>query len=193
MTLQQQTLLPEQGLKKSRSYQGVFHANHTALLGNVWRLLTSAICGANSLECFAKLGQNGSWQKMWGGYCQAKMDGSLEEFSGTWPKSGVMRSGIASQPARLVPYLREKEWLSLPAPIATDWKGSYKDHKKLMRHIRSKDHQVRYAELLLACGVERKQIPIEYEMVMGFPIGHTDLKPSVTPLFPSSSIPFLRQ
>lgn len=67
MTLQQQTLLPEQGLKKSRSYQGVFHANHTALLGNVWRLLTSAICGANSLECFAKLGQNGSWQKMWGG------------------------------------------------------------------------------------------------------------------------------
>ncbi|MBD8992024.1 MAG: hypothetical protein EGR04_04230 [Blautia sp.] len=60
--------------------------------------MMSGIYGANCSECFAKLEPHGLWQRMYQDYYQVKMDGSLEEFLGTWPKQGVMRGGIAFQP-----------------------------------------------------------------------------------------------
>lgn len=57
------------------SYQGDFHANPIALQENVWRLMMSAIYGANSLECIGRLTQDGLWEKMFQGCSQAKMEG----------------------------------------------------------------------------------------------------------------------
>jgi hypothetical protein len=117
---------------------------------------------------------------MYGAYYQAKMDGSSEEFSGTWPDEGVMYSGTVFQPQLLAQYLPEIASLLLPAPVATDWKAVWRDYRKLMRHIRSKGHQVRPSELLLASGTAKSQIPEEYEKMMGFPTTWTDLKPLET-------------
>ena len=179
--LQESLFKSEQILNPSPAFQADFHVNRIALQENVWHLLMSAICGANFSECIAKLERNGSWRRMYGDFYQAKMDGSSEEYLGTWMDEGVMYFGTAFQPQQLAQYFQENALRLLPAPIATDWKASYKDHKKLMKHIRSKDHQVRPAELLLACGVEKSKIPEEYERMMGFPIMWTDLSVSETP------------
>ena len=171
----------EHNFKRSNACLGDFRANHIALLGNVWHLMMSAIFGANCLESIAKLGQDGLWLKMSAGFCQAKMDGSLEEYSGIWPASGVMFGGTAFRHQRLVRYSAENGSLLLPAPIATDYKGTYKNTEKLMKHVQSQDHQVRISELLLASGIAKDQIPSEYENLMGFQTGWTELNRSETP------------
>lgn len=59
--------------------------------------------GPRCAESLARLSQDGCWLKMYGDYCQPRMDGSLEEFSETWPSSGTLSNGIASRLPRLVP------------------------------------------------------------------------------------------
>lgn len=88
--------MKEPGCSQSMLYQEVSHANLTALVGNVWRLMMSAIFGVSFSESFAKLTQSGSWEKMYRGCSQVKMEGFSDEFLGTWPKWGVMSGGIPS-------------------------------------------------------------------------------------------------
>lgn len=45
-------------------------------------------------------------------------------FSGTWPRSGMMRSGTAYQLPPLAPLIKETVSGLLPTPAARDWKGS---------------------------------------------------------------------
>lgn len=178
--LQQCLFENEQGLNQLASYRGASLANPTALQENVWHLMTNAICGESLQESFAKLDQHGLWEKMYQGYCQARMDDSLDEYSGIWPEWGTVRGGIASRPILPGRFMKEKGLQLLPAPIATDYKGTYKNFQKLMKHIESKDHQVGICELLLACGTPKSEIPTEYENLMGYPIGWTELSPSET-------------
>ena len=60
-------------------------------------------CGLSSLDSLAKLDPDGSWLKMCQGYSQLTMEGDLERYSGTWPRSGTMRSGIVYPLAPLAP------------------------------------------------------------------------------------------
>lgn len=46
-----------------------------------------------SCESFARLEPSGSFLRTSAGYCQQTLDGSLERYSGSWPKAGSMRSG----------------------------------------------------------------------------------------------------
>lgn len=55
--------------------QVVSHANLIALVENVWHLMMNAIFGENCSESFAKLTQNGLWQRMYQGFYQVKMEG----------------------------------------------------------------------------------------------------------------------
>lgn len=64
-------------------YPEVSHANRIALRENVWHLMMSAIYGANSSECFAKLVPDGWWEKTCGDCFQVRMDGFSEEFCGS--------------------------------------------------------------------------------------------------------------
>ena len=123
MTLQQQTLLPEQDSEQSIVYRGGSHASRTALQESVKRLLTSVTCGRNTGESLAKLSPDGLWLKMYQGYCQARMDGSFEEYSGTLPKWGLMLDGQLYRPQALEPYIDESGWRLLPTPTASDFKG----------------------------------------------------------------------
>jgi len=70
-------------------------ASRTALPASVAPEPTSATCGPSSPASFARLGRDGCWQKTCQGYVQANLDGSLEEYSETWPAQGMMRSGAA--------------------------------------------------------------------------------------------------
>ena len=49
--------------------------------------------GLSSTESFARLDPDGCWLRTYQGCCQLMMDGSLEGYSGTWPKRATMQSG----------------------------------------------------------------------------------------------------
>lgn len=100
------------------------HASRTVSPAFVAQAAMNAIFGVSSLESFAKLGPGGSWLKMCQGYSQARLDGSLDEFSGTWPRSGLMRNGLCYplQPSALPTAVIGS--LSWPTPTANDGKNA---------------------------------------------------------------------
>jgi len=81
----------------------------------------NATFGASLPESFAKLGPAGSWLRMCQGYSVLRLDGSSDEFSGTWPRSGLMRSGscFPLQPSALP--TDGSGFSSLPTPTATSY------------------------------------------------------------------------
>ncbi len=79
---------------------------------------TSDGSSPTSAELFAKLAPDGCFLKMFSGYSQQMMDGSLEKFSGSWPRAGSMRSGSLYRRPPWVPPTIESESSSWPTPIA---------------------------------------------------------------------------
>lgn len=67
--------------------------NVRPLLASVLELMMSVIDGPSSCEWFARLDQDGSWLKTFQGSCQLMLDGSLEIFSGSWPRRGILFAG----------------------------------------------------------------------------------------------------
>jgi len=99
-----------------------FPVNRFRTLVNESDLPTTATSGRNLLESFAKFDRDGSWLKTSQGYCQLNLDGSLERFSETWPRSGMTRNGIAFQrPTSALPIYDNESGLSpIPTPTAQD-------------------------------------------------------------------------
>jgi hypothetical protein len=77
--------------------------------------------GESSPESLASLGPDGLWRRMYQGCFQVMMDGSLETFSGTWPRSGMMRNGTVYQRQPLVPRTSVIGYSLLPTPTAKQW------------------------------------------------------------------------
>ena len=90
-----------------------------------------------------------------------------EKFSETWPRSGTMRSGIASRLRPSVPYISEIGSFYLPTMVADDTGHRTKPYSQGGRAL----------SYMLGGPVN----PMWGEWFMGFPIGHTDLEPSATP------------
>ena len=124
--MSQLSLFENEELKKSHYCPAGSRVNHIALQENVKHLLTNVICGGNLQESFAKLDQNGSWLKMFQGYCQVKMDGSLEGFSMIWHKWATMSDGVCMEQTQLEPFTKEKEFSLFPTPTTQDT-----PHKKM--------------------------------------------------------------
>ena len=97
-----------------------FPASPTALLVAVLPPQTTATSGPSSADSFASLNPDGSWRKTCQGYSQAMLDGSLETFSGTWPRAGMTRSGTAFLRQPLVPLTDATASGSWPTPQAKD-------------------------------------------------------------------------
>jgi phage-related protein len=94
-------------------------ARTSHLLVNGWAWRASArLFGQNLLESFARLNPDGCWLKTSQGYSQAMMDGSLETYSGTWPRSGTMRNGTLYRLRQLVRYIGGKGSSLWPTPTA---------------------------------------------------------------------------
>lgn len=80
---------------------------------------TTATCGGSSPVLFASLDQSMSWLKMYQDYCQVKMDGSLVEYSGTWPRAGMMQNGNAYRLLPLVRRISATAYSFWPTPDAS--------------------------------------------------------------------------
>ena len=170
--LQQSLFENEQDCKQSPAYRGGSHANLTALQESVKRLVTSVTSGRSTGESLAKLGPDGLWLKMYRGYYQAKMDGSFEEYSEILPTWGLMLGGVLIQPHGLAPYIDESEFLLLPTPTASMWKGAAKN-----RYVGSKHYKASFTQEALRNGPDDAQYmnPNYCEILMGYEVGHTAL------------------
>lgn len=179
-TLQQNLFENEQGGRTQRCYQGGSRANRTALRESVWHLVMSVICGENSQGAFAFLNRAGCWVKMYGGYFQAKMDGSSDEFCETWPNWGIRQGGLAFLPHGLEPSIDESAFSLLPTPIASDSVGS-RDTRPTNpngRIVMKSGTLVGRKLRRILCDIFNVQRPHPqiYETIMGFPVGWTELE-----------------
>src|SRR5262245_29045535 len=115
-----------------------------------------------------------------------------DEFSGTWPRSGLMRSGIACRLPPLVPHISGIGCSYLPTPTASGF--GVKDVPRLL--ARRAAAKVRHGngtgfgltlQQWLAVLAHSAGLPIGQpnpgwvEWLMGFPAGWTDLPPSEMP------------
>ena len=150
--------------------QADFLVSRTALQEDDEEKVTSVTCGESSPELLANLNQDGSWVKMYWGYYQATMEGSLEEFSETWPRAGMMQHGecLRLEPLALPTY--ENEFISLPTVTANESKGSGKNRYVGSPHFRG----AKMSEGLRICESDPIYLnPSFAERAMGFPLEWT--------------------
>ena len=167
-----------QDSKQSMLYQGGSRANRIAKQENVKQVLTNVIYGLKCGELLAKLDRSGLWLKMYGDYCQVKMDGSLEEYSGTFPTWGLMLDGAVYELPISEQSTEEKEWELLPTVAAcAAWYGNL---KKVEWNGENK-HSMTLIQALKRGGDDATNLnPNFCEILMGFPIGWTELSPLET-------------
>ena len=169
----------KQGLNHLPLCQAVSRANLTALVENVWHLMTSAIFGVSYSESFAKLMPDGSWEKMYQGCSQVKMEGFSEEYLGTWPKWGVMYGGTAFQPMLSVQSFGVSESHLWPRPIASDsvaWtKCCARNPRITIAKMWERHGQDRPIYDFMWHGLSATQAAEFHESIMGFPPHWTDL------------------
>ena len=165
--------MKKQGCEQLTLYRGGSRANRTAKQESVRLLLTSVICGLKCGGLLTKLSPNGSWVKMYGDYCQARMDGSFEEYSGTFPTWGLMLDGVAYELPISERSTEEKDWELLPTPVAADaWVASLKS----TQWTGANKHSMTLIQALNRGGGNATYLnPNFCEILMGFPIGWTEL------------------
>lgn len=132
---------------------------------------TALDCGRILPESFARyVPDTSSWRTQ-----QGCLTGGLTEFSETWPKSGLMRSGACFRRRLWVHPTFGKGFSWLPTPTASDWKGSTGKGSR-------RGTLVEFLAMLAGSGgLTIYPDPEFYEAVMGFPISWTELKDSETP------------
>ena len=116
-----------------------------------------AVYGGSSHASLARFDQpSSSWKTP-----QSSLDAALETFSGTWPDSGMMRSGTAYQLPTLALVTDETGLGLFPTPLASE-----------TGFRRSKFPQ---GGTSLSTFLGGRPNPDWVEWLMGFPIKHTDL------------------
>ena len=113
-----------------------FPASPTPSLADAAAAPTSATSGPSSPDSFAKLDPDGCWRKTSQGYCQVTLDGSLDEFSETWPRAGMTRNGTAYLLSPLAPLTDATASGLWPTPCAQE------DNKSPAAHLAMKARMV---------------------------------------------------
>jgi len=98
-------------------------------------------------------------------------------FSEPWPRSGMMRNGIAYQLPTLVLGNFGTEFGLWPTPNATPFKGGRTLPRRGIKNPERNNWQD-WCSLVLG---QRYPVPEIAEQVMGFPMGYTAIKPLETP------------
>ena len=127
--------------------------------------------GRSIAASFAKYDQSSSSWKT----SQACLLSEWEEFSETWPRSGMMRNGIAYRLAPLVPLTSEIVSGSLPTLRTSRQKRAWKAYLR-------QNYQGNLEEFLGECGFRGWISQTFCEWMMGFPLGWTVMKHVATPL-----------
>ena len=147
----------------------------TSALQAVARVLreSEAGCGENTPGSLASFDRGLlSWKTS-----QRCLVEGLATFSETWPRSGMMRNGIAYPLPTLVPDNFGTEFGLWPTPNATAFKGGRQSPRRGVRNPERNNWQD-WCSLVLG---QRYPVPETGEQVMGFPMGHTEISPSETP------------
>lgn len=134
-----------------------------------------AVSGRKSLDLLANYDQvSSSWRTSQISLVALANDeaGGLDEFSETWPRSGLMRSGIAYKRPQSALHMVGTEFGSLPTPTKSDAEAHHSD----IRRFDSLSVELRKMH-----GYPSRPRPSYLEWMMGFPIGWTDVQPSETP------------
>ena len=148
---------------------------------DIWRGSkgSGADCGESSGELFANFDRiTQSWKTL-----QGCLTGGLEEFSETWPKSGMTRSGTAYRLTPLADLIPESASLLWPTPRASMWKNRRWWVRKIY-----KGNLEEHGPMVVDPSMKGKPInPHFLEWLMGFPKGWTtvptssEVKESATP------------
>jgi len=132
-----------------------------------------ADCGENTPESFVKYDQlTHSWKTR-----QCSLLEGLDEFSGTWPKWGIMQDGECSELMNVEEIITGLESGSLPTPTKCDGKGASTNSKKC------NPDDLSYLRYFLHYHFGRQSATTTYphplfsEGMMDFPKGWTDLRP----------------
>jgi hypothetical protein len=105
---------------------------------------------------------------------QCLLQGGLEEFLETWPKWGMMRDGVCWEQEMSACLTSESEYGYWPTPCATDYKGS-RTPEALARAGRNERNNLR--DFMRNKGQWLYPPAKVVELLMGWPIGWTDLQP----------------
>lgn len=100
-------------------------------------------------------------------------EGSNKSYA-TFPKSGLTRNGNVYQTTLLDTRTKGKDFILLPTPTKSDYKATFATMDALTRYLKS-GHQIRVSDILAQKGFLKSQRIALLEMMMGFPIGHTEL------------------
>ena len=121
-------------------------------------------CGPSSPSAFAWYDRATRYWRT----CQATLVSGSDKFSGSWPRSGMTRSGTAYQRRPSAPITAEiASSSSLPTPTSRDYKDGTAP--------RIRDGRLQRDTLGRAIGGPPN--PTWVEWLMGFPTGWTDLEP----------------
>ena len=135
-----------------------FRVKTSVLPENVRVLRESAPgCGVRCTELYGKLDLNTSSLKI----RQLSLFPALKESYATFPKSGMTRNGNVYQTTLLDTHTKGKDFILLPTPTKSDSKGTYANMESLTRYLKS--------------GLQIRESDKHAQMMMGFPIGHTEL------------------
>lgn len=74
-------------------------------------------------------------------------------------------------------HTKGKDFILLPTPTKSDYKATFANVEALTRYLNS-GHQIRVSDILVQKGFLKSQRIALLEMMMGFPIGHTELEVS---------------
>ena len=103
------------------------------------------------------------------------MGGGLSRFCGTYPRSGMMRSGTVYQLPNLARTITEIGSGLLPTPAASDPRTQFFKTNTDGNFSRG----LALGQVLI--GESGELNPVFVEMLMMYPTGHTELNPSETP------------
>lgn len=153
-------------------------ANLTASQESETQAQMKGICGLSITALFAKLCPGGLWAKMSQGYYQARMDGTLVEFSQTWPRAGMMSNGKCYRLPPLVRRTSVKGLSLLPTPTASDYKkvSSNKQFWLQRQKSRGGTDTLPEAVVMYLNGGDGRLHPHLLEWLMGFPPGWTEVE-----------------
>ena len=165
------------GVEKWILSMGDSPVSHSLSLARTRAQKTKEICGLIPTESLAKYDHGTHCWKTPQIYL---FTNTLDEFSGTWPKSGMIVNGILYQRDMLEPFIEGRGYGFLPTPTALEYKD--KGTVKLLSRL---DKGGRLARRLSSIGLKKQLLtadevvfvnPLFVEQMMGWPPQWTDLK-----------------
>jgi len=97
----------------------VSRANRSAWPAPNWQATTAVIFGPTSFASYVKSGPHGSYWKT-SQACFPSLTGTLDRYSESWPKAGMMRNGSCSRLRTVVRLIEETDYGLLPTPTKPD-------------------------------------------------------------------------